>query len=91
MKDTKAITFSQHAMEQLFDRGATENEVEQTIREGEVLPAKKGRCAFRKNFPFQAVWKGKCYEIKQVMPIVIEESERWVVVTVYVFFIGGKL
>ena len=43
MKDTKAIIFSQHAMEQLFDRGATENEVEQTIREGEELPAKKAR------------------------------------------------
>lgn len=35
------------------------------------------------------MWKGKFYNIKQVIPIVVEEPERFVVVTVYVFFIGG--
>ncbi len=46
--------------------------------------------SFRKNFPFQAVWKGKRYDVKQVMPIVIEETEALVVVTVYVFYFGGE-
>lgn len=87
----KPIVFSRHATEQLSDRGATQKEVEQAIREGEEIPAKKGRRAFRKNFSFQSEWKGKFYEIKQVMPIVIEEPERWVVVTVYVFYVGGKI
>jgi len=35
------------------------------------------------------MWKGKYYQAKQVMPIVVEEPDRFVVVTVYVFFIGG--
>ena len=30
------------------------------------------------------------YETKQVMPIVVEEPHRLVVVTVYVFYFGGK-
>jgi hypothetical protein len=52
-------------------------------------PAKKGRLAFRKNFSYTGAWKGKYYQIKQVMPIVAEEADEFVVVTVYVYFFGG--
>ena len=88
-KIEKPIKFSQHALENLFDRGASEEEAEQAIRTGERLPAQKGRIAFRKNFSHNTMWKGKFYQAKQVMPIVVEEPDRFVVVTVYVFFIGG--
>lgn len=74
----------------MADRGATESEVEAAIYEGEMTPAAKGRLAFRKNFPFLSTWKERYYEVKQVMPIVAEESDRWVVVTVYVFYFGGE-
>ena len=63
-------------------RGASEEEVVSAIREGEPLAAREGRVSFRKSFPFQAAWKGKLYDVKQVMPIVIEEAEALVVVTV---------
>jgi hypothetical protein len=85
----KPIKFSQHAHENLFDRGASREEAEQAIRTGERLPAQKGRIAFRKNFSHNGIWKGKFYQAKQVMPIVVEEDDRFIVVTVYVFFIGG--
>lgn len=86
----KPIIFSQHALEQIRNRGATQNEVELIIRQGERVAASKGRLAFRKNLSFHSIWKGKYYEVKQVMPIVVEESARLVVVTVYVFYFGGK-
>jgi hypothetical protein len=86
----KRIEFSRHALDQLTDRGASRTEVEETIRTGEPIPAKKGRRAYRKNFSYNAVWKGKHYETKQVMPIVVEEANRFVVVTVYIFYFGGK-
>jgi hypothetical protein len=89
IKIEKPIKFSQHALENLFDRGASKEDVEQAIRTGEQLPAQKGRKAFRKNFSYNAMWKGKYYQAKQVVPIVVEEPDRFVVVTVYVFFIGG--
>ena len=79
-----------HALDQLNDRGTSKEEVVSAINEGEVAPAKKGRLAFRKNFPFISRWKNKFYEIKQVMPIVAEENDRFVVVTVFVFFFGGE-
>lgn len=86
---TKDIKFSQHAMDNMNDRGATKGEVELAVREGEHLPAKKGRLAYRKNFNYDGMWKGKYYKIKQVMPIVAEEADKFVVITVYVFFMGG--
>lgn len=84
----KVIVFSQHALDQLNDRGASQEEVKLAIRDGEEIPAKKGRKAFRKNFHFGSKWKDKHYKVKQVMPIVVEEDEEIVVVTVYVFYFG---
>ncbi len=84
------IIFSQHSLDQISDRGTTEEEIVETIKKGEPLPAKKGRFAFKKNFPFEKDWKGRYYSMKQVMPIVVKENSGYIVVTVYVFFSGGK-
>lgn len=89
MNYEKPIKFSQHAIDNISNRGTSKEEVELTIRTGECLPAKKSRVSFRKNFSYNAMWKGKFYQVKQVMPIVVEEHDKFVVVTVYVFFIGG--
>ncbi|MCS7265365.1 MAG: DUF4258 domain-containing protein [Armatimonadetes bacterium] len=83
---TKPIVFSQHAQEKMLDRGATESEVIAAIQTGSVEPARKGRWLFRKNFSFNSSWRGKFYAIKQVSPVVIEEPDRLVVVTVFVFY-----
>ena len=86
---SKPIVYSQHALDQMINREVSQEEVETTIREGEMAPAKKGRLAFRKNFSFRSEWKGKYYEIKQVMPIVAEEEDQFVVITIYAFYFGG--
>jgi hypothetical protein len=85
----KRIVFSPHARAQLVLRGATEPEARAAILEGEGVPARGGRAAFRKNFPFRSQWKGRYYETKQVLPIVVEEEDTVTVVTVYVFYFGG--
>ncbi len=86
----KPIIFSAHAMDQMADRGSNKSEVETATHEGEEVPAKRGRRTFRKNFPFNSLWKGRYYELKQVMAVVADEATRWVVITVYVFYFGGK-
>jgi len=86
----KRIVFSSHAVERLLLRGATEAEARAAILEGERLPARLARTAFRKNFPFHSQWKGRHYETKQVMPIVVEQEDAIIVVTVYVFYFGGR-
>jgi hypothetical protein len=87
----KKIIFSQHALERLPERGVTREEVEATINTGERINAKSGRTAYRKSFPFAAEWKNRYYDIKQVMPIVVEEGDSTVVVTVYAFYFGGNI
>jgi len=82
----KTIVLSRHALEQARERGTNEDEIRQAIYEGEESPAKKGRKAFRINLRFGRRWGGRVYETKQVMPVVVDEKERLVVVTVYVFY-----
>jgi predicted RNA-binding protein with RPS1 domain len=84
------IVFSQHVMDQMIDRGTSDAEIKLAIRDGEEVPAKKERKAYRKNFPFESYWKGKYYFTKQVVPVIKEELGKIVVITVYVFYFGGK-
>ena len=84
------IIFSKHGLEQMEIRGASKEEVKETIYEGEESPAKKGRVSFIKNFPFEAKWKGQYYSTKQLRVIVKKESGRYVVITVFTFYFGGE-
>lgn len=68
------------------ERGANKNEVKEAIKNGERIPAKRGRRAYRRNFQYNKEWGGKLYSMKQVMPVVVEENETIVVVTVYTFY-----
>lgn len=73
-----------HALERMAERGATEAEVEAAVAEGERFPAKFGRTGFRRNFPFDAEWRGKRYASKQVEAYAAEEDGDWLVITVLV-------
>lgn len=83
---SRSIVISPHAWEKMFDRGASESEVKVAISTGNPEPARKGRIMFRKNFGFNSWWRGRHYAVKQVAPIVTEETDRLVVVTVYVYY-----
>jgi hypothetical protein len=48
-------------------------------------PAQKGRTLFRKNLAFNSQWQGRHYAVKQVVPVVAEEADRLVVITVFVY------
>jgi len=82
----KPISFSKHALEQMAERGASREEVIASIRTGEQVPAKRGRLGYRKNFQYERLWGGRWYAVKQVLSVVAEEIDRFVVVTVYTFF-----
>ena len=77
------ITLHPHAQTRLVERGATEAEVIETVRGGERFPAKFGRTGFRRNFPFNAVWRGRQYATKQIEAFPVEEN-GWLVITVIV-------
>ena len=70
-----------HARERLVERGATEAEVVETVRQGERFAANFGRTGFRRNFRFDAQWRGRHYGIKQVEAYAVREEGRWLVIT----------
>ena len=61
----KPIRFTRHAQEQCVERGATQDEVIEAIRNGSHEAAKHGRELCRENFQFNADWNGHRYAIKQ--------------------------
>ncbi len=75
-----------HAVQRLAERGATEEEVVVTVREGEQFPAKFGRTGFRRNFAYNREWLGRRYANKQVEAYAVEEDEKgsWLVITIIV-------
>ena len=77
------IRIHPHARLRLGERGATEAEVVETVHRGERFPAKYGRTGFRRNFPFDGIWRGRKYATKQVEAFAVEER-GWLVITVIV-------
>jgi len=76
------IRLHPHALERLVERGATEDEVINTVAGGERFPAKYGRTGFRRNFPFNGVWNGRTYATKQLEAYAVFEADGWLVLTV---------
>ena len=77
-----AVRFHPHAQERMRERGTTEDEVKNTIRQGEQFPAKFNRTGFRRNFLFDSKWRGKHYRTKQVETYAVREGADWVVITI---------
>jgi len=76
------IRFHPHAEERMRERGANKDEIRATLKQGERFPAKFNRTGFRRNFPFDAEWRGKYYKTKQIEAYAIQEGNEWVVVTI---------
>ena len=82
----KRIRLSKHAQEQALERGATEAEVKEAVRKGSRETTIRGREICRYNFAFNRWWLGKAYAIKQVAPVIKDEVDEIVVITVYTFY-----
>ena len=67
-------------------RGATEEEVVESVRTAPWNPAEQGRLECRKEFPYNREWNGKYYALKQVRPIFLEEADVIAIITVYVYY-----
>jgi len=84
------VRFHPHARQRLLERGASEDEVMATVETGELFPAKFGRTGFRRNFPFEAEWRGRQFATKQVEVYAVSEGDDWLVITVITrYFAGG--
>ena len=70
------ITLHPHAKDRLGGlRSDGEAEVSATVEFGEQFPAKFGRTGFRRNFPFDALWRGRRYASKRAEGDAVKEGE----------------
>jgi hypothetical protein len=76
-----AVCLHPHARERLEERGATKEEIIATVEGGEQFPAKFWRSGFRRNFPFDSVWRRRSYRTKQVKAYAVREGGDWLVMT----------
>ncbi len=82
----KPIRLSGHGRERIDSRGATLEELTETIRTAPWRPAEGSRLQCRKDFSYGREWNGKVYGTKQVRAIFVDEPTEILVVTVYVYY-----
>jgi len=79
-----AIIIHPHALQRMEERGASQEEIQRTIENGHVLPAKFGRRTYGMTFPFGDYWREHFYEHKQIEVYGVTEGEDIIVETVVV-------
>ncbi|MEK6709089.1 MAG: DUF4258 domain-containing protein [Nitrospinota bacterium] len=82
----KPVVFTLHARQRMRERGTREEDVLQAIRIGQREQAQRGLYLFRLNLEYKREWDGRNYGVQQVAPVVAEEAERLVVITVFTFY-----
>jgi hypothetical protein len=82
----KPVVITSHARRRIADRGTTEEDVVRAIRTGRREAAQRGLFLYRLNLEYRREWDGRHYAVQQVAPVVADEPDRMVVVTVYTFY-----
>lgn len=80
------IIIEPHTLERSKQRGASETEIIDVIKTGTSLIAKNNRLAKYKVFKFNNTWNNKTYSQKRIEVIFINENNKLITVTVYVFY-----
>lgn len=74
--------YTHHARERMAQRGANDNEVEDTLLTGEEVPAKDGKQKFEKTYDTICKYRGRAYEQKKVEVVAKKEENDWIIITV---------
>ena len=82
----RPFRLSGHAQGYLTRRGFNEREVKETIRNSPWGSVRGSRLEAMMEFENNAEWNGTYYATKRVRPILVEEPDEIVVVTVYTYF-----
>ena len=75
-----------HARERAELRGATAEEIVETVLRGDKTPAKLGRTTFTLDHPGRWMWRERIYATKRLEVIAVFEDEAWLAITVIVKF-----
>jgi hypothetical protein len=82
------VELDEHALKRAALRGATVEEIVETVASGESLPARKGRSSFRRNFAKDCTWQGRRFSGKQLKGIAVDKGDHWLAITVILRYLG---
>jgi hypothetical protein len=80
------IQIEPHTLERAQERGATEEEIRDTIETGFDISARGNRKGKAKIYDFKQERLGKYYEQKRLEIIYVDEKDVIITITVYVFY-----
>ncbi len=80
------IRIEPHTLKRAMERGASRDEITETINNGFPVSAKSGRKAKELVFDFKQERNGKYYEQKKIEAYFIIENNIIITITVYVFY-----
>lgn len=80
------IKFTKHALKRIEKRGTSKEEVIEAIETGNREPAQENKIMCKLNLPYNSIWMESFYPIKQVAPVIVEEGDEIIVITVYTFY-----
>ena len=80
------IIIDPHTLERAEERGVTEEEIIDVIKNGTPIKAKYERAGKAKIFPYNQIRGRKFYEQKRVEVVYVVELDTIITVTVYVFY-----
>ncbi len=78
------ILISKHALKRMGERGATQEEVEETIELGYQQTKPNNHSVFHQGFDYCREWVGVYYRMKHLTVHAVYESPDWIVKTVIV-------
>lgn len=80
------IQIEPHTLQRAIERGATKNEITDTINSGVNILGKSGRLGKSKIFSFAAERNGKYFEEKKLEVYYVIENSIIITITVYAFY-----
>ena len=80
------IRVDPHTVQRAVERGAAESEIIDVLENGHSVPAKYGRMAKMKIFPYNQIRGGRIYRQKKVEVFCTIVEDTIVTVTCYVFY-----
>jgi hypothetical protein len=80
------IQIDPHTLARAEERGASLSEIKEVLKSGKEETAKEKRRRKSKVFLFQKERNGRFYEQKKIDVIFVEEGNKLVTITVYVFY-----
>jgi hypothetical protein len=80
------IQIELHTLQRASERGASEEEIKDTLLSGKNISAKNNRLGKSKVFAFNSERNGKYYNEKKIEVYYTIEQQTIITITVYVFF-----